>query len=931
MNLRRSINLSTLREIWGILMSRKGRTALVAISIFVGVLGVVTLISASDILIDKLKSDIKQSELPMIQAFVRIESSTEPPIDNQAHLETLRQQTNATDIEGQTNSPFYWRNAGEDRFRESRLIAYSEPFTEVDMVPARLMEGEWPVVGEQELAVERRMADERDFSVGDTLEVRVLSAVDGDDQQIPTETWTISAIVFQPYSQQPDQTMFARMDDARYLANFKGFSRINARYQDYAAAEEARDTFVQQIADQTPYIVIFDFAEDPAQNSFITTTEDYANVLTALAIVALAVAAFLVINVVNALVIEQRQQIGVMKSLGATRIEVFLIFAGVVAAYGLIGVVPGVIAGIPLGYQMAVYVGDFINAYVTSFTLSPIAILLGIGLGIGIPVLSAIIPVYTGTRVTILQAMTNLGLSDGLKGGPIARLLKRIPLHSNVKQSLGSISQKQWRFALTVLALTIATAAFMGVSALFIRLDDALQDTLETFDYQIQLEPTELQDYEAVQSLIKNNVDSVEAVYPGTALAVQVDDFVSETANTNRLIVLGLDTRSDLVSFDLESGTAWQDDPTREGIVLTTVVANQVNKDVGDTIVLNSAGKQLEKTIIGVANFPLGMAFMRWQALSSFAGFITDAPTPNQYLTTINAPSQSDSQITAWGIDQQAADFLPVEQGQTISADQPEQVLISQSVADDTNLSVDDTIMLGDPAQEYTVGGIFRIPPQLQEQVQREVPQSVVIFFWEELARLEGRNLDGAPAPNAFLIVTEQDDPTSKDVDDVIDNINAVLVDNGITASYQNQVQVSEQASDAILSVSVILNIASLIMAAVGAIGLLTTLSIAVVERQREIGVMRSVGARSTTIIAQFLLEGILVGILAWIFAIPIGFALGVGLTELLPISGLIDFAYPPLLVVAGLVGVLIIATISSIWPSIIAARKTVSEILRYQ
>ena len=39
----------------------------------------------------------------------------------------------------------------------------------------------------------------------------------------------------------------------------------------------------------------------------------------------------------------------------------------------------------------------------------------------------------------------------------------------------------------------------------------------------------------------------------------------------------------------------------------------------------------------------------------------------------------------------------------------------------------------------------------------------------------------------------------------------------------------------------------------------------------------------------------------------------------------------PPASLVIGLLGMIIIATIASLWPSISAARKTVSEIIRYQ
>ncbi len=139
-------------------------------------------------------------------------------------------------------------------------------------------------------------------------------------------------------------------------------------------------------------------------------------------------------------------------------------------------------------------------------------------------------------------------------------------------------------------------------------------------------------------------------------------------------------------------------------------------------------------------------------------------------------------------------------------------------------------------------------------------------------------------------------------------------------------VEISDMATDAILSIGIILNLASLIMAAVGSIGLVTTLSIAVFERQKEIGVMRSIGAKSPTIIVQFLVEGVMVGILAWIIAAPLSITLAWVLIEILPFGDFIEFAYPFVLLPIGFVGILII-----VWPSVSAARKTVSDILRYQ
>ena len=67
----------------------------------------------------------------------------------------------------------------------------------------------------------------------------------------------------------------------------------------------------------------------------------------------------------------------------------------------------------------------------------------------------------------------------------------------------------------------------------------------------------------------------------------------------------------------------------------------------------------------------------------------------------------------------------------------------------------------------------------------------------------------------------------------------------------------------------------AIIVAIVGGIGLMGALSISVVERTKEIGVLRAVGARSRTIMGMFVMEGILQGVFSWIMSVPISFVLG--------------------------------------------------------
>ncbi len=173
-------------------------------------------------------------------------------------------------------------------------------------------------------------------------------------------------------------------------------------------------------------------------------------------------------------------------------------------------------------------------------------------------------------------------------------------------------------------------------------------------------------------------------------------------------------------------------------------------------------------------------------------------------------------------------------------------------------------------------------------------------------------------------------DPTVKQVDDIIDEIDEVLLSNGIAAIQVNTVEVAEELANLIALFGLIFESAAIVMAAVGAIGLLSTLSMSVFERQREIGVMRSVGASSFTVGSQFLTEGMLVGMSAWIVAAPLSYLLAQGLISSLDID-IEGLEYEPIALVIGLIGLIVITILASLGPSLGAARRTVSDILRYQ
>lgn len=71
----------------------------------------------------------------------------------------------------------------------------------------------------------------------------------------------------------------------------------------------------------------------------------------------------------------------------------------------------------------------------------------------------------------------------------------------------------------------------------------------------------------------------------------------------------------------------------------------------------------------------------------------------------------------------------------------------------------------------------------------------------------------------------------------------------------------------------------SAVMAVVGALGLMSSMGTSVIERTREFGVMRTIGAKSATVLRNVISEGLFIGLMSWVFAIfvSIPISLGVG------------------------------------------------------
>ncbi|MEM7028928.1 MAG: FtsX-like permease family protein [Chloroflexota bacterium] len=125
----------------------------------------------------------------------------------------------------------------------------------------------------------------------------------------------------------------------------------------------------------------------------------------------------------------------------------------------------------------------------------------------------------------------------------------------------------------------------------------------------------------------------------------------------------------------------------------------------------------------------------------------------------------------------------------------------------------------------------------------------------------------------------------------------------------------------------------AIILAIVGGIGLMGALSISVVERTKEIGVMRAIGAKTPAIMGMLVSEGIIQGLISWLIAVPLSFVLAQPLAALMGqilFSVDLDYAYNVQAIIVWLIAILGIAVVASIIPARSATKISVRESLAY-
>jgi putative ABC transport system permease protein len=123
-------------------------------------------------------------------------------------------------------------------------------------------------------------------------------------------------------------------------------------------------------------------------------------------------------------------------------------------------------------------------------------------------------------------------------------------------------------------------------------------------------------------------------------------------------------------------------------------------------------------------------------------------------------------------------------------------------------------------------------------------------------------------------------------------------------------------------------------LASVGFLGLSSTLSMNVLERMKEFGMMQACGATSRQIGQLILTEGLIMGLLSWLLAIVIALPISYGMDTAIGNVGLLkplDFIINWVAIFGWLGIILLVSVVVGLFPAYQANRVSVREILSYE
>ncbi len=789
-----------LRDLWG----NKIRTILVVLSIAIGVFAIGMIIGTQNLLQDDLFIAWNATNPSNATLYT-------DPFDAD-FLHTIRRLDGVSVVEGRRSFTLPIQ-VGPDEWKQMNVLVVDD-FETMQLHTITPVSGEWPP-SENGLLVERASLGLLNTEVGETA---VVETAAGRQQKL-----TISGIVHDintnpaPFTGQPNGYINQEtLEQLGYTPYFDELAlQVEGDQTDKAHIEAVVDVVEAKIekSDRTVYFAqIPEPGEHPAQE----VINPLLAILGVLGILSLGASAFLVVNIINSLLAQHTEQIGIMKAIGARRGQIMSMYFMTVILFGLLSLLVAVPLGGLAAYALTSYMADLINFDLIGFRIPAQALITQTAVAILIPVAAALFPVIQGGRLTVREALGEQGLGKGQFGSHfldrfVTWLTSAVMKLSRPMQiSLRNTIRRKARLLLTLSTLTLGGAIFIGVLSVHASLLATLDDALAYFNYDVEVRFAQVHRIEEIEREAQQvaGVTAIESWTVGSARPVAVDGREGES-----FALVGTRYDTEFIKPILLEGRWLLPDDQNAVVLNSLVLKEEPDIKLGDTITLKLEGREME-----------------WQVVGIVQGILT--------------------------------------------------------------------------------GGIGYAN---QEFLAREL-------------RFVGRS-------GWALIIADQHDAAYQQ--DLARRLKEHFNDAGMRVTNASAIAETREIIETQFNIIVVLlAVMAVLIALVGGLGLMGTMSINVLERTREIGVMRAVGASDGSVLRIVLVEGVLIGIISWLIGGLLAYPMGQLLSNIVGTSLLespLNYHFAINGAIGWLAAVVLIASLASFLPAWNASRLSVRQILAYE
>lgn len=235
-------------------------------------------------------------------------------------------------------------------------------------------------------------------------------------------------------------------------------------------------------------------------------------------------------------------------------------------------------------------------------------------------------------------------------------------------------------------------------------------------------------------------------------------------------------------------------------------------------------------------------------------------------------------------------------------------VIVDTTTAKLAGLSMGDEVTFAFPAGELTVtvGGLYE-------------PEGFFSGYTVTNAALKGAGVD---VGDSFLYVKAEPDADLTTVRAAIDDIVADYP----TVQVQSQQELKEQFQE---NVSALLGVIVAMLGLaifIAVLGIVNTLYLSVLERTREIGMLRAVGTSRRQVRGMIVLESVVLSVFGAVVGIVLGLAFGIALQQALAAFGVSKLGIPWGQLVVYLVIAMVVGALAALWPARRAAKLDVLQ-----